>query len=109
MIWKVQQRCRLTTYKLEFGKRAQKQWDKLDHDIKQQFKKKLAQILENPHILSARLHGFQNSYRIKLRKAGYRLGYKVVEDRLIVLVVAVGRRDKDEVYEDFALNYNEGN
>ena len=98
----------MTTYKLEFGKRAQKQWDKLDHDIKQQFKKKLARILENPHIPSARLHGFQNSYRIKLRKVGYRLGYKVIDDRLIVLVVAIGRRDKSEKYENFALNYDEG-
>jgi mRNA interferase RelE/StbE len=102
-------RCRLTIYKLEFGKRAQKQWDKLDNNVRLQFKKKLAQIVENPHIPSARLHGFPNSYRIKLRKAGYRLGYKVIDDRLIVLVVAVGRRDKDEIYEDFALNYNEGN
>jgi mRNA interferase RelE/StbE len=101
-------RCRLTIYRLAFGKRAQKQWDKLDHGIQQQFKKKLSRILENPHIPSAQLHGFRNSYRIKLRKAGYRLGYKVIDDRLLVLVVAVGRRDKDEVYADFALNYREG-
>ncbi len=98
----------MTTYKLEFGRQAQKQWKKLDQDIQAQFKKKLARILENPHIPSAKLHGFKNSYRIKLRKVGYRLGYKVIDDRLVVLVIAIGRRDKDEIYADFAHNYNEG-
>jgi mRNA interferase RelE/StbE len=90
---------------LAFGKRAWKQWAKLDPSIKQQFQKKLAALLVNPHVPANRLHGFQNSYRIKLRSAGYRLGYKVVDDRLIVLVLAVGRRDKDEVYADFAAAY----
>jgi mRNA interferase RelE/StbE len=98
----------LTIYRLAFGKRAQKQWEKLDRNLQNQFKKKLESILVNPHIPSARLHGYPNSYRIKLRSAGYRLGYKVLDDRLIVLVIAVGRRDKDEIYNDFALNYNEG-
>lgn len=83
----------MTTYRLEFGKRAQRQWQKLNPDIRNQFKKKLGRVVENPHIPSA-LHGFPNSYRIKLRSVGYRLGYRVIDDRLIVLVIAVGRRDK---------------
>lgn len=98
----------MTTYRLQFGKRALKQWKKLDESVQHQFKKKLRQILQDPHIPSARLHGFKNSYRIKLRKAGYRLGYKVFDDRLVVLVIAVGRRDKDEIYQDFAAHYNDG-
>lgn len=55
-----------------------------------------------------RLHGYQNAYRIKLRKAGMRLGYKVFDKELVVLVIAVGPRDKNEVYEDFAENYQKG-
>ena len=99
----------MTTYELKFGKQALRNWERLDAAIRRQFQKKLQKVLENPQIPSARLHGYSNSYRIKLRKAGYRLGYKVFDDQVIVLVIAVGRRDKGEVYEDFALNYNEGN
>ena len=52
-----------------------------------------------PHVPSARLHGdLQNTYKIKLRDVGYRLVYEVIEQRLVVKVIAVGRRDHDEVY-----------
>lgn len=98
----------MTSYRLQFGRNALRQWKKLDPDTKRQFSKKLESILENPHIPSARLHGFRNSYRVKLRSVGYRLGYKVIDDRLIVLVISVGRRDKDEAYKDFGQHYNEG-
>ena len=40
----------------------------------------------------------QNTYKIKLRDAGYRLVYEVVKQRLVIVVIAVGRRDHDEVY-----------
>jgi mRNA interferase RelE/StbE len=98
----------LTIYDLKFGDQARREWNRLDSSIQRQFKKKLDQILINPHIPSARLHGYKNSYRIKLRKAGYRLGYRVIDEEITVLVIAVGRRDKDEVYDDFALRYNAG-
>jgi mRNA interferase RelE/StbE len=45
------------------------------------------------------LYKVKNRYKIKLRDAGYRLIYEVHDDFLIVLVVAIGRRDKSEVYE----------
>jgi mRNA interferase RelE/StbE len=55
--------------------------------------------VQAPHVASAKLHGdLQNTYKIKLRDSGYRLVYEVIELRLVVVVVAVGRRDHDEVY-----------
>ncbi|KAA8384003.1 stability protein StbE [Acetobacter sp. DmW_125133] len=39
-------------------------------------------------------------YKIKRRASGYRLVYQVHEGKLIVLVVAIGRRDANEVYDD---------
>lgn len=97
----------MTTYRLRFGRHALRQWKKLDPSIQQQFKKKLAKALENPHNPSTALKGFRNSYRIKLRRVGYRLGYKVVDKQLVVLVISVGRRDKGQIYADFALHYSE--
>lgn len=46
----------------------------------------------------AELHGaLADCYKIKLRKQGYRLVYQVRDDALVVLVIAVDRRDKDKV------------
>lgn len=86
------------TYKLEFKASALKEWKKLDHTIKEQFKKKLIARLENPRIPSAALSGAANIYKIKLRQLGYRLVYAVEDDTITVIVIAVGRRDRNEIY-----------
>lgn len=91
--------CRLTTYSLEFLPVALREWNKLDSAVAAQFKKKLGERLEHPHIPSARLSGLPNCYKIKLRSAGFRLVYQVIDDRITVLVVAVGRRERNEVYK----------
>lgn len=91
------------TYKLEFKKSALKEWEKLGDTIKQQFKKKLQERLENPHVPSAALSTMKDAYKIKLRQAGYRLVYTVEDKKIIVTVVAIGKRNKNEIY-DLALS-----
>lgn len=90
------------TYKLKFLPAAKKEWDRLGEPIRRQFKKKLAQRLESPHVLSAKLKGYDNVYKIKLRNAGYRLAYEVIDDEIFVYVLAVGKRDKNAVYKKLA-------
>lgn len=87
------------TYSLTFLEPALKEWHKLAPPIREQFKKKLAERLETPHIPSARLSGVENCYKIKLHAVGYRLVYKVIDKRLVVQVIAVGKRDKSDVYK----------
>jgi len=36
------------TYSLEFDRRALKEWNKFGDTLRQQFKRKLAEVLENP-------------------------------------------------------------
>jgi mRNA interferase RelE/StbE len=55
--------------------------------------------LENPHITSARLSGIRNRYKIKLRSIGYRLVYEVVDKQLFIMVIAIGKRDKNKIYK----------
>ncbi|WGS44727.1 type II toxin-antitoxin system RelE/ParE family toxin [Burkholderia sp. JSH-S8] len=86
------------TFELAFLEPALREWKKLDRTIRDQFKSKLAERLENPRIPSAKLHGHPDRYKIKLRSAGYRLVYEVRDAEVIVLVVAVGRRERDAVY-----------
>jgi len=91
------------TYELEFKKSALKEWNKLGQPIKDQFKRKLKERLENSHVPSAALTGAANLYKIKLRQLGYRLVYFVEDNRITVTVIAVGKRDRNEVY-DLALS-----
>nr|WP_301291153.1 type II toxin-antitoxin system RelE/ParE family toxin [Robbsia andropogonis] len=87
------------TYELAFREAALKEWHKLDRFVREQFKAKLAQRLNNPRVPASKLHGHPDRYKIKLRSVGYRLVYEVVEAELVVVVVAVGRRDQNAVYE----------
>lgn len=86
------------SYELGFREEALKEWGKLDSSIREQFKKKLAERLLHPRIQTAKLSGQQDRYKIKLRSVGYRLVYEVRDAQLLVLIVAVGRRDRGAVY-----------
>lgn len=87
------------SFSLEFRESALKEWKKLDSGIREQFKKKLAERLDRPRIESARLRGMADCYKIKLKNAGYRLVYQVDDTRVVVVVVAVGRRENLAVYK----------
>ncbi len=85
-------------YALEFKPSALKEWKKLAPVLQEQFKKKLKQRLDDPHVQPDALSGLVNCYKIKLRSAGYRLVYEVEDDRIVVTVVAIGKRERGEVY-----------
>lgn len=89
------------TYELEFNSEAMKEWKKLDATIREQFKKQLEKRMMEPHVPSARLHGadMSNVYKIKLRDLGYRLVYEVNDQTITILVLAIGKREKNQVYE----------
>jgi len=91
------------TFSLKFDKRALKEWNKLDAVVKAQFKKKLTERLEQPELKSFKISGAENCYKIKLRAAGYRLVYQVINNEVVVLVLAVGKRERNAVYKS-ALN-----
>ena len=87
------------SYELVFDPRALKEWRKLGETIKAQFKKKLAEVLDNPKIEANRLRNFPNCYKIKLRTSGYRLVYQVQDEKITVFVVAIGKREGEESYK----------
>jgi len=87
------------SYKLHFIKKSKKEWDKLNSTIKEQFKKKLLKRLEEPIAPYDKLSGYDNVYKIKLRTSGFRLVYEVREDKIIIVVLAVGKRENNDVYD----------
>ncbi|OKP23791.1 type II toxin-antitoxin system RelE family toxin [Serratia fonticola] len=87
------------TFNIEFDERALKEWSKLDKAICEQFRKKLRKLQENPHIASARLHGdLANCYKIKLRASGYRFIYQVIDDNIVIWIIAIGKREDEKAY-----------
>jgi len=86
------------SYKLSFHPDALVEWRKLDAMVSEQFKKRLAERLQNPRVPAARLAGHKDRYKIKLRSVGYRLVYEVRDAVLLVIVVAVGKRERNAVY-----------
>ncbi len=87
------------SYELEFKKSALKEWNKLGATIKNQFKKKLSEILITPRVLKTKLSGASDLYKIKLRRSGYRLVYQVNDQTKTVSVIAIGKREGRRVYK----------
>lgn len=86
------------SYTVKFRRDAFKEWQKLDKAVQQQFAKKLKKCCEEPHIPAAKLSGMPDCYKIKLRASGFRLVYQVMNNELVIVVVAVGKRDRNGVY-----------
>ena len=58
------------TYFLDFDANALKEWRKLGATVREQFKKKLAEVMVNPRVPANKLRELPDCYRIKLRNAG---------------------------------------
>ncbi len=100
-------------YCLKFVPDAWREWQALDGSIKQALKSLLAKRLQNPHVSGALLHRelatitsgvsrddalWASTRKIKLLKQGCRLVCMVEDDELVVLVLAVGKREDSAVY-----------
>lgn len=87
-------------YRLFFLPQALDEWKALDGSVKEVLKKLLAKRLDQPHVLGGALHGeLGGYYKIKLNKQGIRLVYAVEDDKLIVMVMAVDKREDSIVYK----------
>lgn len=86
------------TYRLKFKDDALKEWHKLDSTLREQFKKKLTERVQDPRVPAAKLSGHADRYKIKLKSNGYQLVYEVRDAEAVVVVVAIGKRKRNAVY-----------
>ncbi len=93
------------TYSLKFHPDALDEWNEIPESVKEYFKKKLQQRLENPHIPKSRLSGGYNLYKIKRMRPPFRLTYHVNDNDLVVTALSVGKRDGD-VYNEMLKRLN---
>jgi mRNA interferase RelE/StbE len=89
-------------FALKFDERALAEWYKLEVQIQKQFKKKLTKLMSGVETPSprARVSGLgPGYYKIKQRSSGYRLVYRYEDKKLVILVIAVGKRNRNIVYD----------
>ena len=87
-------------YRLQFVPSAWAEWQALDGSVKEPLRKLLQKRLDNPHVPGSELRGaLAGHYKIKLRKQGYRLVYGVQDDSVLVMVMAVDKREDSVVYQ----------
>ncbi|MFM9904410.1 MAG: type II toxin-antitoxin system RelE family toxin [Pyrinomonadaceae bacterium] len=87
----------MATYKVEFVKSAQKEFDRLAATLQVKTAAALSLLAQNPFselLKVKKLKGNDNLYRIRL--GDYRILYEIRHEHLIVLVIKIGHRR--EVY-----------
>lgn len=86
-------------YRLRFEAEAWEEWKRLDGAPKQELRELLIARLDNPKVPGSALKGeLAGCFKIKLRKSGYRLVYEVIDDIVVVLVLAVDKREDSAAY-----------
>jgi len=60
---------------------------------------KIRERLEAPKVQADAFRDMPSHYKIKLRASGYRLVYRVEDERVVVVVVAVGKRERGSAYQ----------
>ncbi len=86
-------------YELSFHPDALNEWRNLDNSVRELFKKKLAERLQNPRVPASKLSGQKDRFKIKLKSVGYRLVYEVRDSEIVIVMVAVGKRERNAVYK----------
>ncbi len=91
-------------YKILFHPEARKEFERLDGSVKKLVSKQLIKLQESPYLgdnLGNRagmdLTGFRKMYVYKKK---IRVVYRIYENKLIILIVAIGDREEMAVYKD---------
>lgn len=85
-------------YSLQILPEAKPEWSKLNPSVKKQLEKKLREVLEEPiRPNQALTGGLIGHYKIKIKRPGYRIIYRVEQDQLVVVLIAAGKRE--DIYD----------
>ena len=90
-------------YSYKFHPEAEKELEKLNHSVQILFVKVLKKIIKSPQLgedlgnkNNLELAGLKKMYFDNKR---YRVVYEVIENEVMICIVAIGKRDKMEVYQ----------
>lgn len=73
--------------------------------LQRQLSKKLKERCAHPRVEADAVREISNGYKIKLRASGIRLIYQVREQQLVILVLGIGKREREDAYQDAIREY----
>ncbi len=88
---------------------AAKAFKKLDPALQRQLAQKLTERRSNPRVIADAVREIPNAYKIKLRSSGFRLIYLVRDGQMVILILSIGKREREEAYMDAAKEYRDLN
>ena len=93
-------------YKVEFLPEAAREFAALDGSLKKIAAKQIDKLVERPELgepLGKRMGIDLTGYRkIYFSKKGYRIVYEIQRQRLMILIIGIGKRERAEIYREVA-------
>lgn len=93
-------------YKVEFLPEAAREFEALDGSLKKVAAKQIEKLAERPEVgeplgkrMGIDLTGYRKTY---FGKRGYRIVYEIQRQRLVVLIIGIGKRERAEIYKEIA-------
>lgn len=93
-------------YKVEFLPEAAREFEALDGSLKKVAAKQIDKLAERPELgeplgkrMGIDLTGCRKTY---FSKKAYRIVYEIQRQRLVVLVIGIGKRERAEIYREVA-------
>ena len=94
------------SYEVIFTRKAAKDLRKLDRAVAHEVIDAIEARAQSPHKAGAQLSGnLAGTYKIKLRHLGIRVVYSLEDNVLKMVIIAIGRRENHEVYENAATRF----
>ena len=84
-------------YSIEFARDAQKTLVRLPKDVRNLLRAKIEQVAANPYGMHNNVTRLQGRPEFRRRVHDWRVIYRVMDDRIVLLVIKIGSRG--QVYE----------
>lgn len=93
-------------YKVEFLPEASREFEALNGSLKKIAAKQIDKLAERPELgepLGKRMGIDLTGYRkIYFGKKGYRIVYEIQRQKLLILIIGIGKRERAEIYREVA-------
>lgn len=93
-------------YRVEFLPDAAREFDALDGSLKKIAAKQIDKLVERPELgepLGKRMGIDLTGYRkIYFGKKGYRIVYELQRQKLVILIIGIGKRERADIYREVA-------
>ena len=93
-------------YKIEFLPEAAKDFEMLDGSVRRLATKQIEKIADRPELgeslgkrMGIDLTGYRKTY---FGKKNYRIVYQILERKIVVLIIGIGKRERAEIYKEVA-------